>query len=104
MITGTEDQAERLSAMLAEAIRHTAHVAGEIDTYALHTHLMGWAGVPEEQCGGDIIATMFFMTRCGLYTSNTPDTLGGETRLKASRMLTTHLYDDRSGADEEDLT
>ncbi|MDP4024488.1 hypothetical protein Q8W71_17835 [Methylobacterium sp. NEAU 140] len=99
---GAEDRAERRSAMLAEAIRHTAHVAGEIDTHALHAHLITWAGVPEEECGGDIYATMFFMVRCGLYTTNTPDTLAAETRLKVSHLLMGHLYDEHPPEPDDD--
>lgn len=88
------EQAEFRAGMLAEAIRRTAHVAGEIDVHALHAHLMGWAGVPEEECGGDIYATLFFMVRCGLYTTNTPDTLAAETRLTAAKPLMAYLYDE----------
>lgn len=97
---GVEGQAERRSAMLGEAIRHTAHLTGEIDTHALHSHLMAWAKAPEEECGGDIYATMFMMVRCGLYTTNTPNTLAAETRLKASKMLMGHLYDEGSPEDD----
>lgn len=83
--------------MLAEAIRHTATLPGGVGMGALHAHLMKWTGLPEEECGGDIIATMFFMSRCGLYTSNTPNILAGETRLCPSRALTLHLFDEGGG-------
>ena len=93
-------QPEWRSALLAEAIRHTAHLAGPICPFALHRHLQDWLGLSEEACGGEINTTLFLMVRSGLYTSNTHDvdsgtiTMAAETRLTASRVLTLCLHGD----------
>ncbi|KQT17717.1 hypothetical protein ASG40_16990 [Methylobacterium sp. Leaf399] len=100
-------QPEWRSALLAEAIRHTAHVAGPINPFALHRHLQDWVGIPEEACGGEINTILFAMVRSGLYTSNTHDeatgtiTMGVETRLTASRTLTVCLHGEPCGDYEE---
>ena len=91
-------QPEWRAALLAEAIRHTAHLAGPISPFALFRHLQDWIGLPEEACGDEINTTLFLMVRSGLYTSNTHDvetgtiTMAGETRLTASRVLTLCLH------------
>ncbi|MDO9428407.1 MAG: hypothetical protein Q7T93_16445 [Methylobacterium sp.] len=101
-------QPEWRSALLAEAIRHTAHVAGPISPFTLFRHLQDWLGLPEEVCGGEINTVLFAMVRSGLYTSNTHDvatgsiTLGAETRLTASRVLTVCLHGEPCGDPEDD--
>lgn len=90
------------SALLAEVIRRTAHVAGPINACALQNDLLGFFrrlhGLTEEQCGAEIIDTLFFMVRSGLFLSNTYDaarnelTLGAETLLTASAHLTRRIY------------
>lgn len=93
-------QPEWRSALLAEAVRHTAHLAGPISPFALFRHLQDWLGLPEEECGGEVNTTIFLLVRSGLYTSNTHDvetgtiTLAAETRLTASRVLTLCLHSD----------
>lgn len=100
-------QPEWRSALLAEAIRHTAHVAGSICPFALFRHLQDWLGLPEEVCGGEINTTLFALVSSGLYTSNTHDvatgtiTLGAETRLTASRVLTVCLHGEPCGNPED---
>ncbi|KQP35962.1 hypothetical protein [Methylobacterium sp. Leaf100] len=101
-------QPEWRSSLLAAAIRHTAHVAGPICPFALFRHLQDWLGLPEEVCGGEINTILFAMVRSGLYTSNTHDvatgtiTLGAETRLTASRVLTVCLHGEPCGDPEDD--
>ena len=94
-------------ALLAEAIRHTAHVAGPICGNALFKHLHAWLGLPEEGCGSEIYRATFLMVRSGLYTSNTYDAKFGEmyfqhnTRLTPSREVTLYLYGESEGEAEE---
>ena len=82
------------AALLAEAIRHTAHRAGPINASALFRHLQHWLGQIEEACGAEINTILFLMVRSGLYTSNTHDvengtiTFAGGTRLTPSCALT----------------
>lgn len=96
------------SALLAEAIRHTAHVAGPISPFALFKHLQGWLGLSEEECGGEINTTLFLMVRSGLYTSNTHDvetgtiTLAGHTLLSPSRTLTVCIHSEPEPEPDED--
>lgn len=96
-------QPEWRSALLAEAIRYTAHLAGPISPFGLFRHLQDWLGLSEEACGGEINTILFLMVRSGLYTSNTYDvetgivTMAGETRLTVSRTLTVCLHGEPYG-------
>ncbi|MCJ2033051.1 hypothetical protein [Methylobacterium sp. J-068] len=91
-------QPEWRAALLAEAIRHTAHLAGPISPFALFQHLQDWLGLTEEVCGGEINTILFLMVRSGLYTSNTHDvetgtiTFAGGTRLTPSCALTQCMH------------
>ncbi|WP_019905682.1 hypothetical protein [Methylobacterium sp. 77] len=76
------------SALLAEAIRHTAHLAGPISPFALFKHLQEWLGLTEEECGGEINTVLFLMVRSDLYTSNTHDVETGTITLAAHTLLT----------------
>ena len=94
-------------ALLAEVIRHTAHVAGPICLNGLFRHLLDWLGLPEEECGAEIYSTVFCLVRTGLYTSNTYDAatgelwLGHDTQLTPARTVTLYLYGDTEGEPEE---
>ncbi|MCC0808561.1 hypothetical protein FPV16_20520 [Methylobacterium sp. W2] len=98
---------EGRSALLAEAIRHTAHLAGPISPFALFKHLQDWLGLSEEECGGEINTTLFLMVRSGLYTSNTHDVetgtiiLAAHTLLTPSVTLTLCMHDDHESVPEE---
>ena len=105
-------QPEWRSALLAEAIRHTAHLAGPVNPNTLFRHLQAWLGLPEEACGEEIRTTLFLMVRSGLFTSDSHDRASGDlwlgtaTRFTPSRTLTAylhgeavHLTDDEDDAD-----
>ncbi|MCC0809073.1 hypothetical protein FPV16_23210 [Methylobacterium sp. W2] len=101
-------QPEWRAVLLAEAIRHTAHVAGPINPWALFRHLQSWLGMAEEECGSEISAILFLMVRSGLYTSNTYDVNAGmvsmaaHTQFGASPALTLCMHGDLDTPTHED--
>ncbi|MDP4024434.1 hypothetical protein Q8W71_17555 [Methylobacterium sp. NEAU 140] len=99
-------QPEWRAALFAEAIRHTAHVAGPINPFPLMSHLLTWLGIAEEKAGDEITLIIFLMVRSGLYTANTHSSatgklyLGCDTRLTASPILSSMLYAVYENAEE----
>jgi hypothetical protein len=101
-------QPEWRAAVLAEAIRHTAHLTGPINPFSLMDHLRNWLGLVEEECGADLHDVLFMMVGSGLYTSNTMDFstgtvwLGSKTYLTAGRALTAFVYSEEPAEREDD--
>jgi len=91
-------QPEWRAAVLAEAIRRTAHLSDPINPFPLMIHLRDWLGLTEEECLGELTTVVFTMASTGLYTINTFDAetraiwLGAETRLTPSKTLTLMLH------------
>lgn len=100
--------AEWRSALFAEAIRHTAHLAGPIRASSLQEHLLRFAGGTEEQCGGEILMTLCLLIHSGLYVTNTFNratmtlVLSTETTFTASHVLTMHMHGEHETGDEDD--
>jgi hypothetical protein len=71
---------------------------GPICPYVLGSHLRSILGLPEEECGGEILDATVMLIRAGLFTINTvePGTgafwFSGDTKLTPTRLLTGYVY------------
>ena len=86
------------AALFGQAIAYSAHLTGPICPYVLGLHLRSILGLPEEECGGEILDATVMLIRSGLFTINTvePGTgafwFGGDTKLTTTRLLTGNVY------------
>ena len=99
--------AEWRSALFAEAVRHTAHLAGPIKVSYLQEHLLRFTGATEEECGGDILMTLCLLIHSGLYTANTYNRvtmtliLSEATTFTVSHVLTMHMHGEHEAQEED---
>ena len=86
------------AALFGQAIAYSAHLTGPICPYVLGSHLRSILGLPEEECGGEILDATVMLIRAGLFTINTvePGTgafwFSGDTKLTPTRLLTGYVY------------
>lgn len=104
----TIGSAEWRSALFAEAVRHTAHLAGPIKVSALQEHLLAFTGGTEEECRGEILMTLCLLIHSGLYTANTYNRatmtliLSEATTFTASHVLTMHMHGEHEAGEEDE--
>lgn len=96
------------AALFGQAIAYSAHLTGPICPYVLGSHLRSILGLPEEECGGEILDATVMLIRAGLFTINTvePGTgafwFSGDTKLTPTRLLTGYVYGEPGALTEEE--
>ena len=83
---------------LSSVLQAVMRVPGPVTATAVVEHGIAVSGLPEEQCAGEVYASIALLIRCGLVASNTGDatqsTIAAATLLTASSMLISYTWAD----------
>lgn len=104
-------QPEERARILSEVIRQSAQISGPFKFDAIHSQVMKAVGLPEEECGQEIMAAVGVLIRQGILECNTYDEVAGtimfrsEMRLTVGKCLTSYIWADQvyyTASDDDD--